>query len=343
MPKSKLTARADGRLCKAIVDPRTHKRVYFYGKTEREINKKIMLYTQKAQIGRSFSEIADEWWEEAEPKLALQSIRSYKLAMRHATEFFGDTSVKDIEAKDIQKYVSVLVKQGYAQKSVNNHRMVLNRILDFAIINGEIGANPCSSVKAPDNLPKTKRDAASLTDEAIVKQNADKWLFPFFALMTGMRKGEILALKWRDIDFDKNYIYVTKSVAHDGDRPIIKTPKTESGNRIVPLLAPLREELLKIEERPWNDYIISDTGESPLTSRRYITLYNKFKRETGISATAHQLRHSFATIAFEADLDPKSVQEILGHKQLSTTMDIYTQFREKKLAAAANLLNETFS
>jgi integrase len=340
MPKSKSTARADGRLCKAIVDPRTHKRVYFYGKTEREINKKIMLYTQKAQIGRSFSEIADEWWEEAEPKLALQSVRSYKLAMSRAVTFFNDTPAKDIIAKDIQKYLNNLATQGYSLKVVSNHRMVVNRILDYAVMEGDIDMNPCASVKTPTDLPKSTREAASRSDEQIIKDNVDLWLFPFFALMTGMRKGEILALTWKDIDFDRNYIHVTKSVAHDGDRPIVKTPKTEAGNRIVPLLLPLRNELIKHIGKP-DEYIISDDGKKPLTNRRFITLYDHYRKTTGISATAHQLRHSFATIAFEADLDPKSVQEILGHKQLSTTMDIYTQFREKKLSAAADLLNKS--
>ena len=250
MPKSKLTPRADGRLCKAIVDPRTHKRVYFYGKTEREINKKIMLYTQKAQIGRSFSEIADEWWEEAEPKLALQSIRSYKLAMSRAVTFFNDTPAKNITAKDIQKYLTALAKQGYSQKVVSNHRMVVNRILDYAVMEGDIELNPCASVKTPTDLPKSTREAASRSDEQIIKDNVDLWLFPFVALMTGMRKGEILALKWKDIDFDKNYIYVTKSVAHDGDKPVVKTPKTEAGNRIDPLLLPLRNELIKHIGKP---------------------------------------------------------------------------------------------
>jgi integrase len=299
-----------------------------------------MLYTQKAQIGRSFSEIADEWWEEAEPKLALQSIRSYKLAMSRAVTFFNDTPAKDITAKSIQKYLNTLASQGYSQKVVSNHRMVVNRILTHAVMEGDTDLNPCASVKTPTDLPKSTREAANRSDEQIIKDNAEQWLFPFFALMTGMRKGEILALKWKDIDFDKNYIYVTKSVAHDGDKPVIKTPKTEAGNRIVPLLTPLRNELLKCNGKP-DEYIISDDGKSPLTNRRFITLYDNYRKATGITATAHQLRHSFATIAFEADLDPKSVQEILGHKQLSTTMDIYTQFREKKLSAAADLLNKS--
>lgn len=341
MPRTKLTKRADGRYCKSIIDPRTGKRIYFYGTTEREINKKIMLYTQKVEQGRTFAEIADEWWEEAEPQLAIQSVRTYKLAMSRAVTFFHDVVAKEITAKSIQKYLSALAAQGYSQKLVSNHRMVLNRILDHAVTEGDIELNPCASAKTPNGLPKVQRNAASGADEEKVKESADVWLFPYIALMTGMRKGEILALQWKDIDFDKNYIHVTKSVAHDGDRPVIKTPKTEAGNRIVPLILPLREELLKRKGNA-NNYIISDTGAEPLTNRRFLTLDKHFKKQTGITATAHELRHSFATVAFEVGLDPKSVQEILGHKQLSTTMDIYTQFREAKIKQAADLLNKSF-
>jgi integrase len=159
------------------------------------------------------------------------------------------------------------------------------------------------------------------------------------ALMTGMRKGEILALQWKDIDFETDTIRVTKSVSHSGDRPSIKQPKTEAGNRVVPLLAPLKDKLQTVPKHKQTDYIISDNGKEPLSNSRYCTLMSHYQKETGVTCTAHQLRHSFATIAFEADLDPKTVQEILGHKQLSTTMDIYTSFREKALKSAAQKLN----
>ena len=172
-----------------------------------------------------------------------------------------------------------------------------------------------------------------------MRSAASVWLLPFFALCTGMRKGELLALQWKDVHIAEGYIEVTKSVYHVGDRPEIKLPKTAAGVRTVPILAPLKKRLLEIKQGALNDYIFSDTGKTPLTDRRYTTLYSRFQKETGVTCTAHQLRHSFATIAFECGVPVKSIQEILGHKQLSTTMDIYTDFRKSSIDEAASLLN----
>ena len=341
MPKS--NKRADGRLVKTMTDPRTKKRVYFYGKTEREINRKIMEYSRRIDSGRTFLEVSEEWWEEASPSLAYQSQKAYKPAKKRAEIHFGDIPIKDIKPRDITAFLRILANQDYAQKTIANQRLVINLICEHAIREGDIEMNPCASAKAPKDTKKTSRTAASATDEEIIKKSSDVWLFPFIAIMTGMRKGEILALQWKDIDFENNIIMVTKSVYHEGDRPLIKSPKTEAGNRIVPLLQPLKEKLQAIKNKSPDHFIISDTGERPLSNRRYTTEYTRFKDETGIGCTAHQLRHSFATIAFECGVPVKSVQEILGHKQLSTTMDLYTDFRKKSFDDAASSLNAFLS
>ena len=333
------TKREDGRIVKTMTDPKTGKRVYFYGKNDREVNRKIMEYTRKAEEGRSFAEVARDWWRVHEPTLAEQSKRSYRRAMDLILEELGDQSVLDITPKEISAYFKRLESLDYAAKTVQKHRIVLNGIFRYAILQNERNDNPVQVAQMPRNLKKTERKSAAGSEEDIVRASADVWILPFIALHTGMRRGEILALQWKDVDFENNEISVTKSVAYQGDRPFIKTPKTEAGTRVVPLLAPLKELFLTIKKRPPNAYIVSDTGESPLTNRRFQTLSEHYKRETGVSATAHQLRHSFATIAFELGVPVKSVQEILGHKQISTTMDLYTDFRKKALSDAADILN----
>ena len=333
--------RADGRYVKVITDSKTNKRVSFYGKTIREVNQKILEYEIKQERGRTFAEVADEWWEDTEPRLASQSMSAYRPALRFALEKFGSRCIKDITPKDISRYMRDLASQGYAAKTISNRRIVVNKIFDHAIIEGDVMYNPCASISLPKNLSKNHRSAASTTDEKKIKTTDNAWLFPKIAIYTGLRKGEILALQWQDIDFDKDIIYVTKSVAHDGDKPYDKTPKTEAGCRIVPLLLPLKKILINYNKKHL-DYIISDTGKSPLTKRRFETLYRHYQGDVGITATAHQLRHSFATVAIENGVDIKSVSEILGHRQISTTLDIYTEFRNAALERSRKALNSAF-
>lgn len=296
-------------------------------------------YNRKKAYGRKFSEVAQEWYDEAEPNVAIQTLKPYKAGLKDALKEFGDENIKEITPKDINSYLRKLAGNGLSSKTVSQKKLVLNLIFKHGIIAGDIEINPCSTAVLPKDMPKEIRTAASPADEKTVRDSADVWLFPYMALLTGMRKGEILALQWKDIDFEENIIHVTKSVCHQGDRPIIKMPKTETGIREVPLLMPLKEKLLEIKKRPADDYIISDTGKKPLTNRRFITLSKKYREATGVKCTAHELRHSFATIAFENDVPAKAIQEILGHKQLSTTMDIYTSIRRKSLRAAADILN----
>lgn len=342
MKKHGFTVRADGRLQTAIVDSKTGKRIYFYGKTAHELKQKIFEYNQRADAGPLFDDVAAAWWEEAEPELALQSRRGYLRACSKAREQFKDIYIKEIQAKDVTAYLKTLARQYSSQKTIDKYRLVINLIFKYAIENGDIEYNPASAAKAPKGLQKAKRKAAAPEDEQIIKERSDLWLFPFFAIYTGMRKGEILALKWKDIDFENDLINVYKSVEHDGNKPGIKGTKTKAGTRTVPLLAPLKDKLLEIRAKNQEEYIFSADGSEPLTERRYNTLFNKYREATGITCTAHQLRHSFATIAFENDVDPKTVQEILGHKQLSTTMDIYTEFRSKRLKQITAELNQKF-
>ena len=336
----KFTKRKDGRIYTSITVK--GKRIFFYGKTQKEIKQKILEYQEKQKLGSFFNDIAWEWWNIAEPQLSYQTRDSYKVPLNRLCEEFKEARIKEIKAKDIYSFIYKLIEKGYAQKTISNHKMVCNKIFEYAVLKDEIEYNPCASVKLPKNLPKSKRSSASDSEEQIILNSADIWLFPFIALLTGMRKGEILALQWKDIDFNNNTINVTKSIYYEGNTPKIKAPKTEAGKRIVPMLELLKQTLLKYISEDLNHFIICDENGSPISKKAFRWRYSKFQRETGITCTAHQIRHSFATNAFESNVPAKSVQEILGHRQLSTTMDIYTDFRKRAFDEASTLLNKNF-
>ena len=332
--------RKDGRYVKTVVDERTGKRVYFYGFSEREVLKKIMEYETQAERGRTFAEVADEWWEEKLEVITAGTKRGYSAAYQRSVDRFGEMPIKDIRPKDIERYLRTLVKEQYTTKSIKNDKLVISLIFDKAVVECDIQYNPCASVPIPRGLPSKPRHAASKTDEERIKDSADLWLFPFIALYTGMRKGEIIGLQWGDIDFDRNVITVSRAAEHLGSRAHIKQTKTEAGVRTIVLLAPLREELLKHPRMRSTDYVLSeDGGVTPLTAKQYNRALRIFKEKTGIECTAHQLRHSFATLCFEAGLPDKVIQHMIGHAHISTTKDIYTDLRAEMIDAAGEILN----
>lgn len=329
----KLKQRADGRY-RRTVNGHT-----FYGKSEREVNRKILEFTETAERGRTFSEVADEWWADAWERISPTSVRGYRCVKERATDFLGKKPIKSITPKDISAFLGTLARRGYAKKTVNNHKIVVSQIFKHAMTMGDVLYSPCGAVELPRGLETKKRRPATQDDEQTIRKTADVWIMPYMALMTGLRKGELLALQWKDVDFDNDVITVSKSLYYEGGTHI-KSPKTEAGYRKVPLLAALKEELLKQRGKP-NHYILSGE-EKPLSQKRFRTKEKHYKEETGITCTMHQLRKSFSTIAVNAGVPPKTLQVILGHKQISTTLDIYTEVREESIKAAAEILNDSF-
>ena len=331
--------RADGRYLKIIVDPKTKKNVYIYGKSRQEVNRKLLEYEEKQEDGQRFGEIANAWFEEKYDTYAAQTLRGVKPAYQRIVNEFADVPIKCITPKDILAFVNSLAEDGLSKKTISNHKCLLNQIFDAAVVNGSVSINPCSSVKITKGAESKKRDAASTSDEATILNSADVWIFPVVALCTGMRKGEILALQWKDIDFESDTISVTKSIFHVGHEARIKAPKTVKGIRTIPLVNKLKSILLPLRSKP-TDYVVS--GSEPMKEYQFEKKYRDFQTATGVTASAHQIRHSFATLANEAGVEGKSAQEVLGHAQLSTTMDIYTDFRKKNLSQTKQKLDELF-
>ena len=161
--------------------------------------------------------------------------------------------------------------------------------------------------------------------------------------MTGMRRGELLGLKWSDIDIEHGLISVQRSVWYDGSQPFIKNTKTEAGERTIPILEPLKEKILaELKRKPNSNHYVFG-AEKPLTEKAYRHRYKMYKQRVGISSTLHQLRKSFATAAVDANVPPDVLKEIIGHKDISTTINIYAEVRENRIKEAGNALSEMMS
>lgn len=197
--------RADGRYQKAVsIDGVKH---IFYGKTIAEIKKKVMSYKEKEKNGRLFSEVAEEWYDEHVQTLSPNTVHGYLCAKNEAVQYFGKLYINEVTSNQVQKYLMHYVRKKYAHKTIMTKLMILHQVFDYAMLNGEVSANPTLPVTLPRNLPRTSR--ASLTPEQIdiVKKSSN--LLAMAALYTGCRRGELLALNSKDIDFDTGKISIT--------------------------------------------------------------------------------------------------------------------------------------
>lgn len=350
--------RADGRWQDQITLPGMSKPKYFYGKTQKEVKQKMAAWKQEQTRGKSFEAAADAWDVWHTDQVSYNGAEAYRAALKRTKEHFSGRMVQDIGPDEVDAYIRYLAGRGYARRTVQLHLDMLNMIYDYAIVNRWTESNPCNAVKLPSGLPKGRRDIP--TDEELEKVKAglvhDFGLFPFMLLYTGLRRGELLALRWEDIDRGKKLIRVERAVYFAGNTPQIKEPKTEAGKRSVVLLDALRDVL----PEPGTGYIFG--GEKPLTKIQVRKRWLNWCRAAGLATgtttqkegengrtyesttweadiTPHQLRHAFATILFDAGIDVKDAQEILGHSSIQVTRDIYTHIRQQRRENTAERLN----
>ena len=285
----------------------------------------------------SFSEAADAWSEKHWERIGAKTAETYTAPLRRVKAEFQDEEAGAVSAQEIQAFLAELGKEGFSRRCVQMHRDVLNMIFNNAIVEGHLSFNPVSAVSMPRNLPTKKRELPA--DEAIeaVKAGADLpfGLFALICLYTGLRRGEVLALDFSDIDRQRRIVRVTKAVEFIGNNPHLKSPKSEAGYRSVPLLEPLAAALP--EKNSGLIFCREDGGM--LTKTQYRKRWLRYCEALGFEITAHQLRHGYATLLFEAGIDEKDAQELLGHSSIAVTRDVYTHIRSSRREETADRLN----
>lgn len=350
-----------------LKDGRYRERVgnkYFYGHTKSEVTKKIAAWSVEQQKGLKFSQTIDMWDDYRRElvergKLEYNTYSSNKSSVARLREQFGDYYIRKITPAMVDAYIQSV---DGAKRTVQMRLDVLNMVFRFGIVKGHLDVNPCDAVGLPKGLVSKKRTLPS--DDVIAKVKAGRdikfGLFAYFMLYSGLRRGELLALRWSDIDFDLEQIHVQRAMYWEVNQPRLKEPKTDAGKRIVPLLIPLVECL----NPPKRDgYIFASDDGGMMTQTVFRRRWNMYCREAGIAKATvtshvgkngqlyrrvrytndlepHQLRHAFATILFEADVSEQDAMDILGHSSIKVTKDIYTHIKNSRRCMTAKKLNQ---
>ena len=305
----------------------------------------------------------------------------------HIQPAIGNTPISKVKQTDIQKlYQSMVADAGVNPTTAQKAHSIIYQVFENAVMDGLLRINPSTNAfknfRKTTNLNPESRDPLTIEQQeefisyvyASPRYNRFANLFTVL-LGTGMRIGEALGLRWCDCDFDANLIYVTHTISYkcreDGFyRYRVTSPKTDAGNREIPMLNDVREALLREKEKKrtfrnefvvdgYKDFVfLNHSGQVFTQSFIYDTLqgittsYNKEEfgkaREEGREPhylpkmSAHILRHTFCTRMCEQNVNIKVLQDIMGHKNVRTTMDVYVRSMRDQKAEVMNSLNGAF-
>lgn len=336
--------RSDGRWVKKITLPSGRKK-FFYStaKTEREaikdFNAQFLNYEEEKEIKKTFKDIAENWDREYRERISdINYRKNTQAAYTRILNYFSTfKDISDITLVDINLFLSKLITQGYYKKTIATHKSILNMIFQFAILHGFLAHNPMNDIRLPNNLPHSERQIPTTDEIKIIDSHYVGFdLLPYFLLYTGLRKSEALALSYKDIDFENKTITINKHLVHDGNKPIIEDrTKTENSRRTVVLLDRLAEKL----PRKKKGLIFCNSDGTALTNRQYDCRWENYQKKYGVNITAHQLRHAYATMLFEAGVDLKDAQDLMGHSDINLTRQIYTHIRDERKTETAKKLN----
>ena len=278
-----------------------------------------------------FSTYAWEWFNTyRKPKLKYNTADMYAGNLsNHVIPFFEGKHVDEISTKDVQAFYNA--KKDMSASMNRQFRTLLIGIFDSAFEDGLIEKTPMASTRLTI-ISKNVKTREPLTPEQItdIQNNLhrlcaeDKTLLALL-MYTGMRRGEMLGLRWSDIDFDRKLIHIQRQITVHKNRPALSAPKSKAGIRPVPLLPELESilrESLPTDANLMDEYIVS--GKTPYSERQYRNRMERILKSINLhGATAHILRHTFCTMA-AGHTDIKTLQTMAGHSKISMTMDRYT-------------------
>jgi integrase len=325
----------------------TPKRKVVYGKTQKDVTKKASDLRVKHSMGLvidsdiTLGEWAETWLATYKSGVAYNTKRMYvNIVDNYIVAPLGSLKLKDIKTAHLQKVVN---DNAHIGRTMKLFMQTIKQIFDQAIANDIVFKNPALGITVQTVAAKVEKRA--LTDEEAeriysLKLDSKTKCLVFLLMYTGMRRGEVLAISKSDIDMDMGVIRVSNSVVFKGNKSEMKSAKTKSSVREIPILDPLKPILAEYMHGLKSELLFTCADGSSFSLIAYRRLFAKFTNAMGdTDITAHIFRHNFATILYNADVDIKSAQYILGHSSITVTMDIYTKLDKRKKAKAAERLN----
>jgi len=326
----------------------------FYGKTQKEANKKAEVFKQKLGMGvdvfserTPFGTYRARWLERKKASVSPSTYPSYEYHA-NALSQLDMMPIAKVQAQHIQAIVDELAarnpttRRPSSKKTLNNIKKAAVQILEIARREHAIIYNNAEGVEVSRQAPKSTRRAISKDEMAHVEDTPHRaQLAAMIMMYAGLRRGEVSALYWRDVDLSAARITVHRSVEFvHGEASLKEGTKTAAGNRVVYIPRKLVEFLR--EQPQHDDLLVQRSGGGVMNNSSWYALWRSYMFVLGQKYGAkhhqfgaHDLRHTFATTLYHAGIDILTARDQLGHADIQTTMGIYThldsQFKERKM------------
>lgn len=294
--------------------------------------------TEKKMI---FDQNSIEWLQFHSIDIRYYTYQSYFHKLKRLNLDFKGRSIDSITTFELQKYINNLyLVDDFKKSTIEKYKITLYQVFDYAIYKGLLRVNPCKPVKIPKKDGTKTRECISEYDIKIICDNIDNHqlgLYAYMMLFLGLRRSELLPLRWEDINFIKKEVKINKVVVFKGNTPTI-FPKLKNGDseRVLPMTDNLYDILLKYKKS--KGLIFSDNSELYKCST-IDRLWKHYKNFVDIEMSQHMLRHTYATMLYNAGVDIKTAQYLMGHRDITTLLKIYTHLEEKKKSKNISQLN----
>ncbi len=308
--------------------------------------------TMRAPTRTTLEDAADDWLVAAKAGIARtrsgdpykpSALRSYEEALRtKALPELGNLRLSAVDRVAVQDFVDRLVAQGLAPSTVRNSILPLRAIFRRAVARSEVVQNPTLGLSLP--AVRGHRDRVARPEEArtliAAVPDGDRALWAT-ALYAGLRRGELQALRWADVDLDAGVIRVERSWDPKAG-PI--EPKSHAGRRRVPLVKPLRAELAAHRLRQGvgaQEGLVLGRGEKPFASGAATRRAREAWSDRGLEPIGlHECRHTYASFMIAAGVNAKALSTYMGHSSITITLDRYGHLMPGSEAEAAGLLED---
>lgn len=279
------------------------------------------------------------------PTCKIRTFERYNtIVEKHIIGKLGNFELDNITISILQNYVSQLfingnikTRRGLSGNSINSIISVLQSSLKVSNMLSYSSSYVADKIVRPKVIEKRVECFSIIEQRKIedycIKNKKKKLYGVIICLYTGIRIGELLALKFSDIDFSKAIMNISKTCHDSRNGRVVESPKTKSSNRTIPLPKPILKLIKELKSITNCEYLITDSNK-PTSIRSYQRTFELILKRLGITHKGfHSLRHTFATRALECGMDVKTLSEVLGHKNTNITLNryVHSMFEHKQL------------